>query len=324
MHHRKAFTLVELLVVIAIIGTLAGLLLSAVQAARESARRSTCQNNLKQLALSALNHEAANKVFPAGTKCYNGPNANLARRNPAGDNWDQDQSWISGVLPYIESEQVINQFVPDTAFSDFRNQAARRGMLALKFMACPSDIGLQKNEWESPRWARVRMNYVGNWGNTNYGQTMEEEVAFAGAPFTMVNGIKLATITDGLSKTMLLSETTVVGPEDAWQGPLSDGTLASGGQAFMGSLQPNSIFCDRAAWYPGQAALNGRLANCPPVEGGPYVNQELQVLAARSKHPGLVVVANCDGAIRSVVDGVDVAVWQSASTSRGGEILSLD
>lgn len=315
MNQRKAFTLVELLVVIAIIGTLAGLLLSAVQSARESARRSTCQNNLKQLALSALNHEAAKKVFPAGTKCYNGSNANLARRNPAGDNWDQDHSWIAGVLPYIEAEQVINQFVPDASFSDFRNQEARRGMLALKFMACPSDIGLQTNEWDNARWARVRMNYVGNWGNTNYGQTMEEEVAFAGSPFTMVNGIKIASITDGLSKTMLYAETTVAGPADDWQGPISDGTLASGGQAFMGALQPNSIVCDRVVHYPGQAALNGRIFNCPWYDG-----VESQVLAARSKHPGIVVVANCDGAIRSVVDGVDTAIWQSASSSRGGEI----
>jgi prepilin-type N-terminal cleavage/methylation domain-containing protein len=324
MHHRKAFTLVELLVVIAIIGTLAGLLLSAVQAARESARRSTCQNNLKQLALSALNHEAANKVLPRGTLRYDGEYTNLSRLSALGGwagQWDQDHSWYSYVLPYIEAGQVIDAFDKTKSFSDPVNETARRGMLGLSFLACPSDSGLKKNEWGSASWCRVRVNYVGNFGNTEYGQGTKSGVTFGGAPFTMVKGVKTAQVTDGLSKTMLLSEvTTVGGADDNWQGPISDGTLASGGQSFTTFYPPNHADCEESFFaYPADNAVNGRKTGCATVglaEQGTYV--------ARSKHPGLVVVANCDGAIRSVVDGVDVAVWQSASTSRGGEILSLD
>jgi prepilin-type N-terminal cleavage/methylation domain-containing protein len=321
--HRKAFTLVELLVVIAIIGTLVGLLLPAVQSARESARRTTCTNNLKQLALGCINHEVARKTFPKGTLRYDGDYANLARLSALGGwagQWDQDHSWYSYVLPYIEAGQVIDAFDQTKSFSDPANETARRGMLGLSFLACPSDIGLQKNEWTSASWCRVRVNYVGNWGNTDYGQITKSGVTFGGAPFTMVKGIKPAQILDGLSKTILLSETTVVGPEDAWQGPISDGTLASGGQSFTAFALPNSTECEDSFFvYPSNNAVNGRRTGCEIVdlaEEGTY--------AARSKHPTGVVVANCDGSTRFVNSQVGLDVWRASSTAAGGEVIGVE
>ena len=93
--HRRGFTLVELLVVIAIIGILIALLLPAVQAAREAARRMQCTNNLKQLALACHNHHDTNGELPSGTMC-----------DPSRGSFGF--SWIAQVLPHIEMESLYD------------------------------------------------------------------------------------------------------------------------------------------------------------------------------------------------------------------------
>src|SRR5262245_8130625 len=102
-HARRAFTLVELLVVIAIIGILVALLLPAIQAAREAARRSQCKNNLRQIALSCLNHESTHKFFPHGGWSFGwmgDPDQGYGPQQPGG--------WIYAVAPYLEEQAVFN------------------------------------------------------------------------------------------------------------------------------------------------------------------------------------------------------------------------
>src|SRR5690606_14857847 len=96
----SGFTLVELLVVIAIIGVLVALLLPAVQAAREAARRTTCQNNMKNTALAVLNYEGTFKTFPNGT------NFDRARENQISQISDMGPNWVIETLPFMEFETL--------------------------------------------------------------------------------------------------------------------------------------------------------------------------------------------------------------------------
>ena len=98
--NRHAFTLVELLVVIAIIGILVALLLPAVQAAREAARRLSCTNNLTQLILAVQNYEGAFHVYPSGTSAEKGPILNVAE--------GKHHNWLIRVLPYFEETNTYN------------------------------------------------------------------------------------------------------------------------------------------------------------------------------------------------------------------------
>jgi prepilin-type N-terminal cleavage/methylation domain-containing protein len=128
---RLGFTLVELLVVIAIIGVLVALLLPAIQAAREAARRSSCGNNLKQLGLALQNYHDARKVFPCATISTN----DLVTSSAPGS---YGPTWVVALLPFIEGGNVITLYNKQAFWMD---NAANLSFRAcnLPFMICPSD-----------------------------------------------------------------------------------------------------------------------------------------------------------------------------------------
>jgi prepilin-type processing-associated H-X9-DG protein len=197
----------------------------------------------------------------------------------------------------------------------------------MKTFECPGDIGLQLSEATIDTWARVRSNYVANFGNTNFGQGDKADgsgtVRFGGAPFTFVRGLALTGLADGTSNTLMFSEQIVVGPLDGWGGPLSDVMNATGGCAFEAFYPPNLRGCDEVArLYPPAGARNGRPgaggaanADCPTIGD----TQELGSHAARSKHTGGVNAALCDGSVRFYHDSISLAVWRALSTASGGE-----
>jgi prepilin-type N-terminal cleavage/methylation domain-containing protein/prepilin-type processing-associated H-X9-DG protein len=130
MRHKnhKAFTLVELLVVIAIIGILIALLLPAVQAAREAARRCSCTNNLSQVILAVQNYNMAHSVYPPGTIDEKGPIANEAQ--------GYHHDWVSQTLPYMEELSTFRHIDFSVGVYDESNATVRK--VPLQLLLCPS------------------------------------------------------------------------------------------------------------------------------------------------------------------------------------------
>jgi len=128
-HSRIAFTLVELLVVIAIIGILVALLLPAIQASRESARRASCTNNLRQLILAVHDYEQAHEHYPAGTVDKKGPIRNV----PSGHHI----SWIARILPYLEENALFGQL--DLNLSAYHNKNDPARQTVIDILICPSN-----------------------------------------------------------------------------------------------------------------------------------------------------------------------------------------
>jgi prepilin-type N-terminal cleavage/methylation domain-containing protein len=316
--NRRGFTLIELLVVIAIIAILIGLLLPAVQKVREAAARAKCQNNLKQLSLAMHNYADANRVLPYGARTgpndpYSGPGA-----------WYDDHGWYTGTLPYIEQGAVKALINDKLSLSDNANELGRRAKIPQ--FACPSDIGLQENEWPSVTWARVRGNYVVNFGNTTYGQTAKGGVQFGGAPFMFAKGRAITDIKDGTSNTLMMSEVIVIETMNTgWHGPMSDFQTSLGGQTFEGWNTPNSKTRDDIArTCPPVSAMNGIIEQtstpgCNLIGGNSATI--FQSIAARSKHSQGVNAASCDGSVRFYRNDIALATWRALTTAEGGDLV---
>jgi prepilin-type N-terminal cleavage/methylation domain-containing protein/prepilin-type processing-associated H-X9-DG protein len=306
-HDRRGFTLVELLVVIAIIGVLVALLLPAVQAARESARRTQCVNHLHQWGLAMhLYHDARGKL-PAGS-----------RNNPR-------QTWVMFLWPFIEQMNLDSRNEITLPFYDPPGtiHGTLNGLTGqyLEMYYCPSDMG---SDLTVGNYQRRRGNYVVNWGNGTYGQDPEllgipPLTGPAGlAPFSHVKGkresprkTKFADITDGTSNTLMLSEVLKAWSSDDndWRGDIhnDDGVCR-----FHTRVSPNTSVRDiiEAGWF--QETFDPAM---PAVAGA----QTAQVAAARSRHSGGVNVVFCDASTRFVADAIAFDVWQAMGTMNGAE-----
>jgi prepilin-type N-terminal cleavage/methylation domain-containing protein len=224
---RSGFTLVELLVVIAIIGILVALLLPAIQAAREAARRSQCANNLKQISLALHNHHDAKKVFPAGALTLGGK----GQVNSLGS----FGNWAIEMMPYAEDDSLRKLYIPDLKMGDAQQQAFRETFIPL--YQCPSDFPSALLAPESgPDQAVLyrTSSYRGNAGRTRGSATwyLGEEIdtepyGWRGPLHAVVKKTAnfnptaadekllkrmrpegLKDITDGSSKTLMLGEST--------------------------------------------------------------------------------------------------------------------
>lgn len=203
----SGFTLVELLVVIAIIGTLVGLLLPAVQAAREAANRMSCNNNLKQQGLAVTLHHDAKKTFPSGRNT----------RDPMG------VSWAFRMLPYMEETAIATAYVPSARCDDSANAQAMR--TAVNVFFCPSRRAPNNtrnfdNNNEPPlvMAAAAGGDYSANAGlyfNYSHEMTGSVDGRQAGPIFTY-SAVKSSWVTDGLSQTFAIGEKHLIPVDQAW------------------------------------------------------------------------------------------------------------
>lgn len=260
-HHGRAFTLVELLVVIAIIGILVGMLFPAIQAVRESARRTSCSNNLRQLGVAMLNYESARGKFPPGYTSHPTNDGTV----PAGvyidpNTWDAGPGWGWGayLLPYIEGNNIGSRF-------DFNQPlwaAATRDVIThqLPIYLCPSSSGdirpfevvdQNENPWSPDGNTPLvlgRSHYVAShgqescWGEagssltgivfTNIYTSETTTITINGdasrvadGPFFRNSRTRISEITDGTSSTIFLGEHSSALSDKTWVGVVPGATV---------------------------------------------------------------------------------------------------
>jgi prepilin-type N-terminal cleavage/methylation domain-containing protein len=207
-YSRSGFTLVELLVVIAIIGILVSLLLPAVQSARESARRTQCMNNLKQIGLAFIMHHDTQTAFPNGGSRYlYGLRRAMVNGAPA-DYRTQTWTWGYQILPYLEAQNLWQ--IVDNSASDLGDKQVASTPIPGYF--CPSrrsPIALMGGSWNFNPYPRAMIDYAGNAGTTNSGGDGSGIYGGGqdGVVVLMQYGARvMSELRDGTSTTMLVGE----------------------------------------------------------------------------------------------------------------------
>lgn len=348
--HRKGFTLVELLVVIAIIGILVGLLLPAVQAAREAARRMSCGNNMKQLALSFHNYESTHKKVPR-TASHMAWSRTLG--GVANSNW-HGYSAHTMILPYIEQTAIFNNFqfidshystvaIAPVTIAPLTN--ARRTIPAF---VCPSDLpypSAVELGWNNYGVSEGSNSAYGNW-NTVPTFTAADQNGF----FKRDRETAFGEVTDGLSNTIMIAEFNK-GDANASQFSVVSGDfpgnvrfpspwtnqfptqpmLEAYGQACLtaGATAHKSTAGFR--WSaPGQynttintiAPPNWRFPAC--MTGGGGQGDATGVFPSRSRHTGGATHGMGDGSVQFVSNSINLTTYQGLGSARGGDVASLE
>jgi len=234
MKRHFAFTLVELLVVMAIIGTLVGLLLPAVQAARESARGTTCKNNLRQVALALQLYHDANQTFPSGyirgtyratssspgmNRRVDAPPPNLVIP-PSQPGW----GWAALMLPYVEQGGLHSSINFGIPVEDPASAAART--FSLKLLVCPTDIetGIY-TVFDDNNAALVQAatnSYVASFGA--FGLINTDPDTGSGL-FQRNSSHRISDIKDGTGNTLAIGERGCILAQSAWAGVMTGGTI---------------------------------------------------------------------------------------------------
>ena len=280
---RSAFTLVELLVVIAIIGILVALLLPAVQAAREAARRMSCGNNVKQIGLALHNYSDTFKRFPSGAICADGSGLGwqsnrCGTRNRNGRDHDWGATWVTLLLPFIEQQPLQDQFNMN---GGVRNGArinnpprARQWLVTerrLVTFQCPSHPVTQPVGLTGSLNGRGGRFWRGNYGiNTGPGEGMEARNTEYPQWRGMFNpaaqwGASFSDILDGTSNVMMISEMIhlpITGDDTRGAWGMTGATNIGGGM----SRDANRNRSPRSEFRAGQCN-RGRRFRTPNVDG---------------------------------------------------------
>ncbi len=322
----RGFTLIELLVVIAIIGVISALLLPAVQAAREAARRTQCRNNLKQIGLALHNYLDANRVFPPSI-CLNGA------VTTSGGVW----SILVRLLPYVEQNNAYQ-----TAGVSVNNYNSANPVPAdrMGLYICPDEIN------DKPHGTTFPTDYAFNGGTWQY----YDPTTGTGGDGAFFPNSKAtpAWFVDGLSETLAFAEvkafTSYVrngndGPANPPTSLLSlsagqfknaanhtewvDGLLYQSG--FTTTFTPNSV--TPIAGSTGDAPLSapdGDYCSCREDQAADCTAPIRYAVTSRSYHPNSVNVLFMDGSGHTIGNGIDLATWCALGGRADGQNVSLD
>ncbi len=320
---QGGFTLVELLVVIAIIGVLTALLLPAVQAARESARRTQCTNNLKQLGLATLMFHDAERAYPIGRQ------------------GDDSFSQHAELLPYLESANI--QFDYSVASS-----ANPSRLIAVDMFLCPSDIDdrMTNTAVSAHQAGWGKNNYRGN-GGSDIGLTTNSNTPKAkeqnNGIFLTNETVTMRKVSDGTSRTALFSEMI--------RGDGNDDNVEVESDLFQVANNNNTNTVDKLyqkcsaidpatmagaskqTSYSGRDWINGNYMTTrythvmPPnswsCSRGNSPNNNGGAVTASSRHGGAGVgIVLCDGSVRFISSNIDLALWRALGSRNGNEVIA--
>lgn len=298
---RRGFTLIELLVVIAIIAVLVALLLPAVQQAREAARRSQCQNNLKQIGLSLHNYVGTHSTLPPGY---------ISVVNSSGNDTGPGWGWGTMLLPHLDQAPLFTSLNLNLPIEAPSNAVSR--IAAVKLFLCPTDDALQK----FPALTRnlstgvptglicevSSANYVGMYGTTEPPQTSD-------GTFFRNSRVRPQDVTDGLSQTIFVGERSHKLGEATWVGAVTNAILFGDPSDGVGAA--------RTEPSPGMVLGHGGELKAPG-------NPRSEVNQFYSKHSGgsIVLFLFGDGHVASLGTSIDLKVYWALCTRSGGEAVS--
>ncbi|MGC4007270.1 MAG: DUF1559 domain-containing protein [Pirellulales bacterium] len=315
-HHRRtlAFTLVELLVVIAIVGLLIALLLPAIQATRESARRTQCTNQLRQLGLASTNFLDARKHYPPGVE-QRFFNTAVTYRGV---------SVFAFLLPFLEEQNVLVRWDYADPINNANQGANSNTAVVIPLLICPSDAMDENPVASKNNWYYALTSYGGNGGSRSFAPQlttadgMFHTTGPASEPVVDQKSVRVKQVTDGLSKTILFGERSHVDLNyktfnDAGQGePLRE-------QGWWGASTSRKMIghVTMSAYAP----LNYRL---PYAVGSPeatgFANDvDRRVCAFGSEHSGGAVFCFGDVSTRFMDDSIEQATLRAFCTRAGAE-----
>ncbi len=343
--NRRAFTLIELLVVIAIIGVLIALLLPAVQAAREAARRIQCTNHMKQLGLALHNYEGTNGSLP--------PQQAMTQVGTNVPTWYTSWGITARLAPFMEQGPLYNSMNFDLKYSDPVNTTV--SYLQLSILLCPSERNQSITIYQDS------INKLG-FGLSNYGWCVGDWYVFGGASgpsnrsaFAVNRGTRFASFSDGMTNSLLAAEVktyqpllkscfsngsggTMSGLNDPFNVPSPRDSLAY--VAAATSMKCKSADEGHTKWSIGSACYDGFTTALPPnsrvLVGTPAKDYDLSTLdennggptfaavTSRSYHPGGVNALFGDGSVRFVKTSVDGNTWRSLGSIGSGEVVSAN